>query len=162
LGPLRELYRDHAVYAGAFVKTFLESYVEEDAFFASLTIDGRSLNLSGLTDLVLKATRVFAGSWVLDRSGEHDDGKFELCPFIGKNDWASKAIVSLEGIPIAEQDLKSLGVEHSKNHQGSHFSLRLRPAGSVPVYAQIDGEEYVTADRYDIEVIQGALRLIVP
>jgi diacylglycerol kinase family enzyme len=54
LGPLRALYRDHAVYAGAFVKTFLESYIESDKFTADVVIDGQRSQYCGLTDLVVR------------------------------------------------------------------------------------------------------------
>lgn len=161
-GPLADLYRDHAVYAGAFVKTFLESYIEDDKFAAHVRMDGQRFVLEGLTDLVLKATRVFAGSWVLDPRSTHNDGLFELCPFIGKRDWASKAIVALDAHPIEEDDLAAVGIEHSKNAQGRVFDVTLAPLGEVPVYAQIDGEEYVQSSRFTIEVIPRALRLIVP
>ncbi len=47
LGPLKELYRDHAVYAGAFLKTFLESYVIDDEFRVLATLDGQRVELDG-------------------------------------------------------------------------------------------------------------------
>ncbi len=61
LGPLKELYRDQAVYAGAFLKTFLESYVIEDKLRVLATLDGQRVELDGLTDLIVKNTRVYAG-----------------------------------------------------------------------------------------------------
>src|SRR6185436_21073687 len=54
LGPLKELYRDQAVYAGAFLKTFLESYVIDDKFRVVATLDGQRVELDGLTDLIVK------------------------------------------------------------------------------------------------------------
>ena len=162
LGPIRELYRDHLVYAGAFVKTFLDSYIETDKFTAVVQIDGREVRIEGLTDLVLKATRVFAGSWVLERGGAHDDGLFELVPFVGKRDWLSKAIVAIDGNPVREEDLNELGVEHSKNLQGASFRIELHPHGNVPVHAQMDGEEYPGAQTFSVDVLPRALRLIVP
>jgi diacylglycerol kinase family enzyme len=162
MGPLQEVYRDHLVYAGAFVRTFLESYVETDKFQADVVVDGERTQLLGLTDLVLKATRVFAGSWVLDRGGAHDDGRFELVPFVGKRDWASKALVALDGNPVTEDDLNEVGIEHSRNVSGAEFDLTFTPEGNVPVYAQMDGEEYVLAPRFRVRVLPRALRLIVP
>src|SRR5690606_36553401 len=52
LGPLKEIYRDHAVYAGALLKTFLESYVVSDKLTARCVLDGEVVELDGLTDLV--------------------------------------------------------------------------------------------------------------
>jgi diacylglycerol kinase family enzyme len=163
LGPLKEVYRDHAVYAGAFLKTFLESYVVDDKIAASGVADGKSIALDGLTDLVVKNTRVYAGAWILDRTSRHDDGMFELVPFRGKRDWASKAIVDLDGNPVTEQLLNEVGIEHSKPIRFSTLELTLRaPDGGAELAAQIDGEEWVAASRVKITVDPRALRLVVP
>lgn len=162
LGLLRELYRDHLVYAGAFMKTFIDSYIEPDKFTAHLRVDDTHVVVSGLTDLVVQATRVFAGSFILDPRARHDDGLFELIPFVGKRDWVSKALVALDANPLREEDLNEIGIEHSKNMQGARFEIELRPEGTVPVYAQMDGEEFPTAARYRISVLPRAIRLLIP
>jgi diacylglycerol kinase family enzyme len=162
-GPLKEFYRDHAVYAGALLRTLLESYVTDDKFRATATLDGRPLALEGLTDLVVKNTRVYAGAWVLDRSSRHDDGAFELVPFRGRRDWASKAIVDLDGNPVTEEMLNQVGIEHSKPIRASSFELELSaPDGGAPLAAQLDGEEWPASPRVRIDVDPRALRLIVP
>lgn len=163
LGPLKELYRDHAVYAGAFLKTFLESYVVDDKFVAHATLDGERHRLDGLTDLVVKNTRVYAGAWVLDRASAHDDGAFEIVPFRGKRDWASKAMIDLDGNPVTHELLEELGVEHSRRFRASKIELELVPGPNHPeVPAQIDGEEWLPLPYVSIEVIPRAIRLIVP
>jgi hypothetical protein len=163
LGPLKELYRDHAVYAGAFLKTFLESYVVDDNIAATGLADGAPIALDGLTDLVVKNTRVYAGAWILDRTSRHDDGAFELVPFRGKRDWASKAIVDLDGNPVTEQLLNEIGIEHSKPIRFSTLELTLQaPDGGADLAAQIDGEEWAASSRIRIDVDARALRLVVP
>jgi diacylglycerol kinase family enzyme len=163
LGPLKELYRDHAVYAGAFLKTFLESYVVDDKLRVEAVLDGKSVVLDGLTDLIVKNTRVYAGAWILDDRVKHDDGLFEVVPFQGKRDWASKAFIDLQGNPLTEEMLNQVGVEHSKNHQASNMELTiLAPAGGAPLAAQVDGEEWPAHPRVNISVVRGGLRLIVP
>jgi diacylglycerol kinase family enzyme len=163
LGPLKELYRDHAVYAGAFLKTFLESYVVDDKIAATGLADGAPIALDGLTDLVVKNTRVYAGAWILDRTSRHDDGAFELVPFRGKRDWASKAIVDLDGNPVTEQLLNEIGIEHSKPIRFSTLELTLQaPDGGADLAAQIDGEEWAASSRIRIDVDARALRLVVP
>ena len=162
LGPLKELYRDHAVYAGAFLKTFLESYVIDDKLRVEALLDGKRVELDGLTDLVVKNTRVYAGAWVLDRTSRHDDGAFELVPFRGKRDWASKAIVDLDGNPLTEEVLNEIGVEHSKPIRASTMKLTLfDPPGGAPLAAQLDGEEWPASPDVEIEVVARAIRLIV-
>jgi diacylglycerol kinase family enzyme len=163
LGPLKELYRDHAVYAGAFLKTFLESYVIDDKLRVEAMLDGQRTELDGLTDLIVKNTRVYAGAWVLDPTSTHDDGAFELVAFRGKRDWASKAIVDLEGNPLTEQMLNEIGVEHSKPIRASSMGLTLHdPPGGAPLAAQLDGEEWPAHARVQIDVVRRGLRLIVP
>ncbi|MBS2019396.1 MAG: hypothetical protein JST00_41420 [Deltaproteobacteria bacterium] len=163
LGPLKELYRDHAVYAGAFLKTFLESYVVDDKLRVEADLDGRKVVLEGLTDLIVKNTRVYAGAWVFDQASKHDDGVFELVPFVGKRDWASKAIVDLDGNPVTEEMLNEIGVEHSQTLRASRMDLQLfDPPGGAPLAAQIDGEEWPANPRVIIEVAARAIRLIVP
>jgi diacylglycerol kinase family enzyme len=162
LGPLKALYRDHLVYAGAFARTFLASYVETDKFTADIVADGISRRLSGLTDLVVKNTRVYAGSWVFDPTSRHDDGELELVPFVGKRDWASKALLHVDGNPLTEELLASVGVEHSKGFRFRRLTMDLRPEGDVVVAAQIDGEELPPHRRVAIDVEPQALRLVVP
>ncbi|HVH46219.1 MAG TPA: diacylglycerol kinase family protein [Labilithrix sp.] len=163
LGPLKELYRDHAVYAGAFLKTFLESYVIDDKLRVEAVLDGKSVVLDGLTDLVVKNTRVYAGAWVLDRTSRHDDGAFELVFFRGKRDWTSKAIVDLDGNPVTEAMLNEIGIEHSQPLRASTMELTIfDPPGGAPLATQLDGEEWPAHSRVHIDVVARGLRLIVP
>jgi len=163
LGPLKELYRDHAVYAGAFLKTFLESFVIEDKLRVVATLDGQRVELEGLSDLIVKNTRVYAGAWVFDETSRHDDGIFELVPFVGKNDWISKAIRDLEFVPLNESMLEDLGIEHSKTLRARTMDLEIfDPAGGAPLATQLDGEEWPANHQVRIEVAQGGIRLIIP
>jgi diacylglycerol kinase family enzyme len=163
LGPLKEIYRDQAVYAGAFLKTFLESYVIDDKLTVHAVLDGEAVELDGLTDLIVKNTRVYAGAWILDDDAKHDDGVFEIVPFQGKRDWASKAIIDLEGNPVTEKMLNELGVEHSRNYRAKTMDLTfVAPEGGAPLAAQIDGEEWPADPHVRIEVAARAIRLIVP
>ena len=163
LGPLKEVYRDQAVYAGAFVKKFLESYVIDDKLRVVATLDGRRVELDGLTDLIVKNTRVYAGAWVFDETSRHDDGIFELVPFVGKNDWVSKAIRDLEVMPINEGMLEDLGLEHSKTLRASSMDLEIfDPEGGAPLATQLDGEEWPANPRVQIEVAKQGIRLIIP
>ena len=163
LGPLKEIYRDQAVYAGAFLKTFLESYVVDDKLRVVLTLDGQRHELEGLTDLIVKNTRVYAGAWVFDESSRHDDGIFELVPFVGKRDWASKVIIDLKDVPLDQEMLEDLGLEHSKTLRGSVMELEIfEPEGGAPLATQLDGEEWPAHPRVHIEVARQGIRLVVP
>ena len=162
---VRDLYRDHMVYAGALLRVFLESYAVNDKFSVRVVADGVVHDLEGLTDLIIKGTRVYGGAWVFDRKSRHDDGRFEVIPFRGKRDWTSKAIVDLDGNPIDEESLNAIGVEHSKPISASRMELTIGTyPGGAPLHAQIDGEEHPTAatTHVTVEVAPRVLRLIVP
>lgn len=160
---LKAFYRDQLVYAGALLRVFLDSFVVDDAFSVTVDADGRRVVLDGLTDLVIKGTRVYGGAWVFDRNSRHDDGRFEVVPFRGKLDWTSKAIVDLDGNPITEEMLNTIGVEHSHPFSASRMVLRFdwRHDGPAPA-AQIDGEEFEAGKEATIEVVPRIIRLVVP
>jgi diacylglycerol kinase family enzyme len=163
LGPLKEVYRDQAVYAGAFFKKFLESYVIDDKFRVVGSLDGERVELDGLTDLIVKNTRVYAGAWVLDESARHDDGIFELVPFVGKLDWTSKAIRDLEVVPLNEDILEEIGLQHSKTLRASTMELAfVEHEAGAPLATQLDGEEWPADHVVHIEVEKQGIRLIVP
>ncbi len=163
LGPLKEIYRDELVYVGAFLKTFLDSYVTNDKLDVDVVADGTSTRLEGLTDLVVKGTRIYAGAWELDRTSKHDDGLFEIVPFRGKRDWASKAIVDLQGNPLTEEMLNQIGIEHSKPFRASKITMTFHePEGGAKLAAQIDGEEFFAGERVTIDVVPRVVRLLVP
>ncbi len=163
LGPVKEIYRDHAVYAGAFLKTFLDSYITNDKFSVQAMLDGKAVELEGLTDLIVKGTRIYAGAWVFDETARHDDGVFELIPFCGKRDWASKAIVDLQANPLTEAMLNEVGIEHSKSMRASCMELSFAsPEGGVALAAQIDGEEWPFFPCARITVEKQAIRLVIP
>jgi diacylglycerol kinase family enzyme len=160
---LKAVYRDQMVYAGALLRVFLESYVVDDRFAVDVVADGTAQRLEGLTDLVVKGTRVYGGAWVFDRSARHDDGAFEVVPFRGKLDWTSKAIVDLDGNPLTEEVLNAVGVGHSRPFRASRIDLAFTwPAAGAAPAAQIDGEEFPATARVAIEVVPRAIRLIVP
>jgi diacylglycerol kinase family enzyme len=160
---LRDLYRDHLVYAGALLRTFLASYVDDDKFDVTVTADGETHAWHGLSDLIVKGTRVYGGAWVFDAGARHDDGKFEIVPFTGKRDWISKAIVHLDESGAVSDALEKLGVEHSRGLSAARVEIDMteRPGG-VPLCAQIDGEEFPATSRAVVDVLPRALRLIVP
>jgi diacylglycerol kinase family enzyme len=158
---LRELYRDQLVYAGALLRAFLASYIEEQKFEAEVTTPEGTFFLDGLTDLVIKNTRLYGGAWVLDPTGSPEDGEMELVPLRGRHEWIARAVVTLDGVPL--HPLENL-VELSPIIRASSFTVRVmdRPMGQ-PVESQLDGEEWVSGvAKWRVEVKRHAIRLIVP
>ena len=160
---LKPIYRDQLVYAGALLRTLLASTVVTDTFTAEIEADGRVHVLEGLIDLIIKGTRVYGGNWVFDRASRHDDGLFEVVPFRGMLDWTSKAIVDLDGNPVTEEMLNTIGVEHSHPFSAAKMNVKITwPTGGAEPAAQIDGEEYAAEQGATVEVVPRAIGLIVP
>lgn len=171
---VREIWRDQAVYVGAALDRFLASFLEPTKFDAEIDSDAGRFTYGGLTDLVLKNTAIYAGAWVLDRHGAPDDGKLDLVPMQGRRDFASKALRDLATLPLWQEDLDLIGVSHSVGFSASRFDITLQREGRVrggrgprdradreDVRSQVDGEEWVAARRFHVEVLANRLPLIV-
>jgi diacylglycerol kinase family enzyme len=157
------LWSGKLVYAGALLRTFLASYVDETYFGVDIEADGKHHSWEKLTDLIVKGTQIYGGSWIFDKLALPDDGKFEVVPFTGKRDWISKAIVHHDTVPIEPENLAKIGITHSEGFSASRIEITFQQAeGSRPLAAQIDGEEFPIFPRMRIEVLPQALRLIVP
>jgi diacylglycerol kinase family enzyme len=159
---LGAIYRDQMVYAGAILRRFVESYVVDVKFDLDVVIDGKVHTFEHLLDVILKNTKIFGGEWIFDPATESDDGVFELVPITGRRDFGTKLIGTLRGSPVGVDDLASLGFEHAAPVTGARFELTVRTNGGPLPAAQIDGEEVPAGDRYRVEVVPRALRLIVP
>ena len=157
---LGAVYRDHLVYAGAVLQRFVESYVVDIKFDVDAVIDGTVHHFEHMLDIIVKNTKVFGGEWIFDPRTESDDGRFELVPIAGRRDFGTKLLGSLRRSPVGVDDLAALGFVHAPPVSGARFELTVR-AASLPA-AQCDGEELPAGERYRIEAVPRALRLIVP
>jgi diacylglycerol kinase family enzyme len=137
--------------------------VHEQPFEASVQTPHGHHYFEGLTDLVVKNTRIYAGAWVLDPTSSPEDGEMELVPFHGQAEWAARGIIHHEQIPVNEPDLHEVGLTLSPPVRAPWFDIRLhdRPMGQA-VESQIDGEEWIGCQRVRVEVLRHALTLVVP
>ena len=156
------VYRDQLVYIGAVAQRFFESYVVDTKFDLDAVIDGTVHHFPSLLDAIVKNTRIFGGEWIFDSNAESDDGLFELVPVIGRRDFLGKLLGTMRHVPVGMDDLEKLGIEHAPAIAGSKIELSVRSDGGHLPAAQVDGEEIPAGDRYVVEVIARALRLIVP
>lgn len=160
---VREVYRDRFVYAGALLRTFMQSWIEEQRFEAEVITPKGRVFLSSLTDLVVKNTRYYAGAWVFDETASPEDGEMELVPFSGQNEWLARAVVNLDGLPVHEHNLQTVGLSLSEVIRAPRFEIHIqdRPLSS-PIESQLDGEEWSRASRFLIEVKKHAITLCCP
>jgi len=156
---LGAIYRDQMVYAGAVLRRFAESYVTDVKFDLEVVVDGHHHDLGHVLDVIIKNTKIFGGEWVFDPVAESDDGRFELVPITGRRDFGTKLLGTLRHSPVGLDELSQIGLEHSAPIIGSRFELVVR-SGSPS--AQCDGEELPKGDRYRVQCVPRALRLIVP
>lgn len=160
---LREFYRDQAVYAGAALQRTLASVVEPTKYDAILDADGERLLLTGLTDIVVNATPVYGGAWVLDAEAEPDDGLFEMVPVFGRRDWARSAIQQLQPLVVLNQFLGVLSpIGEADRRHVSRLELWLERPGREDIPSQVDGEEWVSGNHFRLEVRRQRLPVVVP
>lgn len=159
---LREVYRDKLVYFSATMAKLLATYVEPAKFRAEVLADGQLHVLDGLLDLIVSATPIYAGHWVLDRHAEPDDGIFEMIPMQGRRDWMSKAMRDLAVSPLWQEQLDALGVTHSPTLRGSSFTVDLYRPERGDLLAQVDGDEWHRGDRYRVSVLARRLPVLTP
>jgi diacylglycerol kinase family enzyme len=160
LGALKHLYRDHLVYAGAFSRVFLDSFMKDQTFDVKVQTDTETVHWTGLTDLIVKNTRIYAGAWVLDKSASPNDGLFEVVPFRNQLDWALKVVVDHQG-NILPEDLKDPGRRIASDMVAAREMVLTFTDRMLPL-AQIDGEEANPSPRVTIRVLPKVLRLRVP
>jgi diacylglycerol kinase family enzyme len=153
------LYRDQAVYVGAALDRWLSSFVEPTKFACVVTTERWTRSYLELTDLVVKATPIFAGAWVLDRRAEPDDGLFELVAVASRREWGSRIIGDLARNPVRPE---ILGLEPPEHLAAARFDIALLRAGENGIASQIDGEEWSRAFRFRIEVDARRLPLLTP
>jgi len=159
---VRDLYRDQAIYAGAVLNRYLASWVEPTKFVAEVTVDGQQQRFQDVTDIVVKGTAVYAGSWILDRDAEPDDGRFELVMIQGRRDWFVHALKDLAAVSLLHDNLKTLGITTTDSLPGAQFELRLHRPARRQIACQVDGEEWRAGNHFRVEVLPGALPLITP
>lgn len=157
---LRELYRDKFVYAGAVLQAFLASYVQDQDFDCEVETPAGTVRLEGITDLIIKNTRYYAGAWVFDESASPEDGLMELVPLRGRNELIARAVLAHEEVPLFAEELPE-GFQLSEIVRAPWFRLRLQER-DVPIEAQVDGEEHAAGNAWQVEVVRHALQLIVP
>jgi diacylglycerol kinase family enzyme len=150
---LGQLYRDRAVYVGAAIDRILASFVEPTKFDAVVETESWERTWRGLTDLVIKATPIFAGGWVFDRRAEPDDGLFEAIPVKSRREWIARVIGDLAANPLPPPR------EHLA---AKRFEIHFYRPGGEEIASQIDGEEWARSDRFRIEVRANALSLYTP
>lgn len=156
---LGDVYQGELVYAGAAVRALVASYFEDHRFDANVITEQRTFFYEDLHDLIVNNTRVYARAWVMDPTSRHDDGEMELLPIHGMDEWATHALVSLDGNPLrewmdAENDTPIV--------RGARFAIELvgRP-GEPDIQAQVDGEPWPTVGRVQVEVHRAVLSIAV-
>jgi len=160
---VRSVYRDKLVYTSAALRSLLSGLVSRTSFSVELTIDGETSELTGVTDLLVQGTILYAGDWIFDASAKPDDGKFEVVVLRGHADWAAAAIGGHKRNPLTGDDLEVMGMSRRDVPKAKHIELRLwKPDGLEVVPAQIDGEEWKSTSHYRIENLFHHLRIIVP
>lgn len=160
---LKHMYRDHVVYVRAALHELAVSLVSGDRFAAEVTVDGETHELTNLTDLLIKNTLIFAGDWIVDLEAAHDDGLVEIAPFRGIGDWTSRVIVNHKKFPIKKDAMERIGWTPSSPLRGANIHIQLlRPSREEALPCELDGEEFISANFFEIDVHPRLLTVIIP
>jgi diacylglycerol kinase family enzyme len=160
---INQIYRDHLVYVRAALQEVAMSLVSRDRFSAEVESDGELYVWHNLTDLLVSNTLIFAGDWIVDPESEHDDGKVEIAPFVGIRDWAGKVIVNHKKFPFKKDTMERMGFGSSTVVKGKKIRIKLiRANREETLPAELDGEEFLSANFFEIDIHSRLLRLIVP
>jgi diacylglycerol kinase family enzyme len=160
---VRDMYRDHMVYVRAAMHELALNWVTRDRFTAEITVDGEVHTLDQLSDLLINNTPIYAGDWAISPECNTDDGQLEVSPFRGTRDWTSKLILHHKKNPLTEKLVNRIGISHSPTFRGSDIKIQIfKPNRDKRIPAELDGEEFPPADRFDIKVHRRMISLIVP
>ena len=161
---INKVYKDHVVYVRAALQELTNVLVYRDRVFsAELDIDGEVKQIDNLTDLVVKNTLIFAGDWIIDPKSKPDDGVMEVAPFFGVRDWTGKLIVNHKKFPFSIEAIQRMGLAQAGIARGRSMKIQLlRPERDEPLPAELDGEELIAVNHYEIKVHPQLLKLIVP
>jgi diacylglycerol kinase family enzyme len=162
---VRDLYRDQAVYVGAALNRYLASWVEPTKFSLRLVADDSKRTYTGITDVIINATPIYAANWVLDRSARADDGLFEIVPIQGRRDWLMqmlKGLTQVQEVMSLEEQFDVLGLGYTPGFSAACFELLLERPKRPAVASQVDGEVWLEGRRFRVEAQAGRLPLIVP
>ena len=157
-----KVYRDKRVYTVATLQA-LSLARKQDEFGVTIVADGETKTYSHLTELLVKGTRVYAGSWIIDRTSRHDDGLFEVVAYTDNRRWVAKGLAAVIAPDALTHALHVVGFDLPQPWRASRLSIEFHvPEGLSLPAVQVDGELFPVAEHVEIEVIPRALRLIVP
>lgn len=157
-----KLYRDKLVYT---IATLQELWLaqKENEFDVTIVADGARSPPARLTELLVKGTRVYAGSWVIDRSSRHDDGLFEVVGYTDNRRWVLKGLVDSIGRDAFDRLFDMVGLELPKVWRAGKLALHFGKDERLSwPDIQVDGEWFAGVERLEIEVLPRVMRLIVP
>jgi diacylglycerol kinase family enzyme len=159
---LRDVYRDQALYAGAALEKYLRSFTEPTKLYARVTADGTEHVFDDVLDVIISNTAVYGGEWVLDRTSQPDDGRFELVSVAGRRDWFIQTLRDMRKHNIWREHLPELGIQSPPPVSASSFEIVLERPKRPLVDTQLDGEEWVHGHRFQVRALPNLLPVLTP
>jgi diacylglycerol kinase (ATP) len=151
---LRKFLRDYMLYFYVILRfPWLHHNVP-----ATLTLDGRTIEVAKLTNLIINNTKVYAGEFVFNEHSRANDGLLDVVIFRGWRDYLSRFILAARMMPLNERMLNKVLVRQSEFFQARSVSIRLKHA----LGSQLDGEEYRAGDSFELSCEPDALTLKIP
>ena len=127
-------------------------------------MDGEEFKSAKMFNLIVKDSRVYAGSFILDDSIRGNDGFLDVFLYTNSEAYTSeigthvlKVLLKLDPTGLSA-DFVNLAVQNSHFKKGSAIEVSI----DRNVESQIDGEEYLKGNHFLVDCVKHALTLIVP
>jgi diacylglycerol kinase family enzyme len=148
-------------YVPSLFKSFLGRYKRPRA---TINVDGEEFKSAKMFNLIVKDSRVYAGSFILDDGIRGNDGFLDVFLYTSSEAYTSeigthvlKVLLKLDPTGLST-DLVDLAVRNSHFKKGRVIEVCI----DRNVESQIDGEEYLEENHFIIDCVKHALTLIVP
>lgn len=151
---LRNLLRGKLLYTLSFGPRLLQ----HSPFRATIDIDGALWYSGPMVNLVIKNTRIYAGEFDFCPATYSNDGLLDVVVFTGHVDYLTSYILALRSNPQAIRKWVMKMKKESTHIRARNIAISIEP----PEAAQLDGEEIPAAEKYEVEVIPGAVHIKTP
>lgn len=151
---LRNLIRGKLLYTLSFGPRLMK----HTPFHANIEIDGENWYSGPIVNLVIKNTRIYAGEFDFCPTTYANDGLLDVVVFTGHVDYLTSYFLALRSNPQAVRKWVMKMKKESTHILARRISIGINP----PEAAQLDGEEIPASERYEVEVVPGAVHIKTP
>lgn len=123
-----------------------------------VVVDGHPWYEGPMINLVVNNTRIYAGDFDFSANAFADDGLLDVVLFADQRDYLARYLLAIRHNPASLRQLSEELNVRARHVQGRRISISV----DSPQSAQVDGEERPDSNRFEVSVVQKALRIKTP